>query len=162
MFSSCVVPQPTRESAGQLASLIVTTFSFLAGFLVAAIAVVGYSTDVVARYGWKTASMYRMSFENNLRRYAMHFVLYLLSILIVMTWSLFDGHTPDFLWKFSVFVCVFSLLMAFSLPFEILEQHTSMYDAVIENLKNKEIDDAIKEFSNISDQLIGEHKRKET
>lgn len=162
MLSSYAVPQPNSISMGQLASLIVTTFSFLAGFLVAAIAVVGYSTDVVARHGWKTASIYRESFENNLRRYAMHFVLYLLSILIVMTWSLFDGYTPELLWKISALVCVFSLFMAFSLLFEILGQHISMYDTVVENIKSKETCDDIKKFSDISGQLLNTKEGKET
>lgn len=154
IISACsiAIPQPLdADSLRQVASLVVTTFSFLAGFLIAAIAVVGYSTEVVARHGWQVAVHYRKSFKTRLERYAAHFVLYLLAIIIVISWSYIKIPIPKWFWYVSCLICTFALLMAFSLPYEIIMQHISMYDAVIEKEKEKDAKQDALKYGNTED-----------
>lgn len=136
------------EILRQIETLVVTTFSFLAGFLIAAIAVVGYSTEVVARHGWEVATIHRESFKIHLERYALHFVLYLVAIIFMIFMSFIKSPIPEALWMISSFVCTFALMMSFSLPYEIIKQHISIYDAVIEKAKKDKIEADASNFKN--------------
>lgn len=150
-----MIAQPTdHEALKQISSLVVTTFSLLAGFLIAAIAVTGYSADVVARQGWQVIKHYKNSFEMHLSKYAIYFSIYLIAIILLISWSYVKNPLNDTLWEISCFVCAFSLCMSFSLPYEIIQQHTDMYDAILEEAINNAIIKDSSEFSEISDQLI--------
>lgn len=140
VFISLNITFPIEDDTlSVLASLVVTTFSFLAGFLIAAIAVVGNSTRVVAQLGWQTLVNYRDSYILYLNRYIFYFIAYLISIMCVILLFYTNPYRHEYLFRFFLGIIIFSFLVSFLLPYEIVHQHISIYDAIITKGKKEAV-----------------------
>lgn len=133
--------QPLIHNNSDAASVIVTVFSVLAGFLVGLIALTGDASPVAARGSWRFTELNREGVSRRLTHNRGLFVLYLLVLALIFLASLLktvaaaDALIGAFLnWVERIYLglAVLAFLLSFRLPWTLTRIQQERYDAVLE------------------------------
>ena len=129
--------QPLVHGNDQAINIIVTVYSILAGFLVAIIAIIG-DPLLVPSGTWRIAEGHRQKTVQRLTRHKYLFYIYLLSLMLVFTATLFrDAHLEIAVWLERVFLSlsIFAFLMSMCLPGALMKMQEERVDHIIDERK---------------------------
>ncbi|MEE4249776.1 MAG: hypothetical protein V2I38_04245 [Alcanivoracaceae bacterium] len=140
--------QPLLAENNRVVDILVTVFSILAGFLVAIIVIVG-DTILFIPGSWRKAELEREAVLLRLRRHEFMFVLYLMTLAIILAASLTPPGAVEipvvgsvnFLVLFEhcyLFLGILAFVLSFKLPSALIKLQKERIDAHIEYLRKEE------------------------
>ena len=132
--------QPLIHENTEAINLIVTTFSVLAGFLVAIIAIIG-DPALLPPGSWRAAEMERGKVIARLRRHRMLFLLYLITLLFIFLAVLIpDKYYSVIIWleRIFLFTGVLAFTMSFLLPSSLMQAQEERINTIIEHKRSEE------------------------
>jgi hypothetical protein len=131
--------QPLVHGNDQAASIIVTVYSILAGFLVAIIAIIG-DPLLVPPGSWRIAEGNREKTVQRLTRHKHLFYIYLLSLGLIFAAALVkDTHPQCTAWleRAYLFFSIFAFALSLCLPGALMRMQQERVDHIIETRRRK-------------------------
>jgi hypothetical protein len=131
--------QPLIHGNDLAINVIVTTFSILAGFLIAIMTIMG-DPSAFGRHTWRVSELARSTIKNGLLRQQWLFMLYLATVCAIFTGSLLShstngvsGHIIVWLERVYLFMAILAFVISFRLPGTLLRIQMARHDQVIES-----------------------------
>jgi hypothetical protein len=131
--------QPYIHDNDRALNVIVTTFSILAGFLVAIMTIVG-DPAAFSRRSWQVHELMRPAIYNNLLRQRWLFVLYLATLSAIFAEALIPKESPLIPWLERLYLgmAVAAFVISFGLPNALLRIQMARYDEAMESRRRPE------------------------
>lgn len=126
--------QPFIHGNERAINVIVTAFSILAGFLVAIMTIIG-DPGLFATRSWRYAEVARGNLRNRLTRQKWMFILYLITLALILISSLIEKAYPlatVWLERFYLGLAVMAFILSFGLPSALMNIQLSRHDEMID------------------------------
>ncbi|BBA71746.1 hypothetical protein [Geobacter sulfurreducens] len=126
--------QPFIHGNERAINVIVTAFSILAGFLVAIMTIIG-DPGLFANRSWRYAEVARKNLRNRLTRQKWMFILYLITLSLILLASLIEKTCPLVaVWLERVYLgtAVMAFILSFGLPSALMNIQLARHDEMID------------------------------
>lgn len=129
--------QPLVHGNHEILNLLITTFSILAGFLIAIISIVG-DPSLVPAGSWRLAEINYTLILKKLYRYKMLFLLYLITLILIFAALIVEKQVSEMsIWieRGFLFCSILAFFCSISLPEALVQMQKAKMEALIENMK---------------------------